>query len=137
MSDQHDKIQEELIDIWYGEKQMTEEIKTHLESCSNCAMFWSELDVVKSNLISDEDIEVDERIIGRAFSEAAKEQQRNVNITSLISFIMVAGAILAVIGLLVYAGYGLGVMVIQGMFMFGVPFMIPIILRQRLAKEGK
>ncbi len=79
-----EKIQEELLDIYYGEKHMTEEIRIPLDTFSKCAAYWKELDVLKNRMSAfDRKVEIDERIIGRAFSKSNIIVERKKNLRDL------------------------------------------------------
>ena len=136
MTKQHEKMQKDVLDVYYGEKPMTEEIKEHIDTCSECARYWSELDLLKKNMPKfDMDIEVDERIIGRAFSEAIMAEERSKNVRDLAVFIIIAGLILGMVGMLIYLGYGKSIIAVQIILVFFTPLLIPFMIRQRLVKE--
>ena len=136
MSLNHEKIQEELLDVYYGEKHMTEEIKIHLDTCSECAAYWKELDLLKNKMPTfDREIEIDERIIGGAFRKSSILIERNKNLRDLVVFAIIATLILGILGLLIYMGYGKSIIMAQITLMVFVPLLVPFIIRQRLMKE--
>jgi len=135
MSLAHEKIQKELLDVYYGEKPMTEEIRTHLDTCSECAAFLKELEILKNTTNNDMDIEIDERIIAGAFSKASSSMIRRKNLRDFVIFAFGAGLMLGMVGLLIYLGYGKSIIVIQIMLMICVPLLVPFMIRQRLMKE--
>lgn len=73
----HEKAQKQIMDFFYGEKELNEELKNHIENCEECSALWESMNLAK-NLTKDEltlkegDIQVDERIIAAAFREAEK-----------------------------------------------------------------
>lgn len=136
MSLNHQKIQEELLDIYYGEKHMTEEIRIHLDTCSECATYWKELDVLKNRMSAyDREVEIDERIIGRAFSKSNIIVERKKNLKDLLVFAIISSLLLALLGLFIYMGYGKSVIIVQIILMVCVPLLIPFMIRQRLMEE--
>ncbi len=136
MSFSHEKIQEELLDVYYGEKPMTEEIKIHIGNCSECAAYWNKLELLKKELPAfDVDIEIDERIIGGAFREADVLVERSKNIRDLVVFAIIAIVMLGIVGLLIYMGYAKSIIVVQIILMICVPLSVPFMIRQRLMKE--
>ena len=136
MSLNHEKIQEELLDIYYGEKHMTEEIRIHLDTCSECAAYWKELDVLKNRMSAfDREVEIDERIIGRAFSKTNLIVERKKNLRDLIVFAAISSLILALLGLFIYWGYGKSIIMAQIVLMVCVPLLIPFMIKQRLMEE--
>lgn len=136
MSENHEELQKELLDVHYGERPMTEKLKTHLATCSECAEFWSELNILNKNMPTfDMDIEIDERIIGGAFREARISMERSKNVRDLVAFVIVASLILGLVGLLVYMGYGKSIIVVQLFLMICVPLLVPFMIRHRLMKE--
>ncbi len=136
MSLNHEKIQEDLLDVYYGEKPMTKEIEIHLDTCSECAAYWKELDLLKSKILTfDREIEIDERIIGGAFRKSSILIERNKNLRDLVVFAIISSLILGVLGLLIYMGYGKIIIMAQIILMVCVPLLVPFMIRQRLMKE--
>lgn len=136
MSENHEEIQKELLDVHYGERPMTEKLKTHLDTCTECAAFWNELNILKKKMPTfDMDIEIDERIIGGAFREARISMERSKNVRDLVVFVIVACLMFGVVGLLVYMGYGKSIIVAQLFLMISVPLLVPFMIRHRLMKE--
>ncbi len=136
MSINHEKIQEELLDVCYGEKHMTEDIKSHLDTCRECAEYWKDLGLLKNKMSAlDREIEIDERIIGGAFRKSSILIERNKNLRDLVVYVIISSMILGVLGLLVYMGYGKSIIRAQIILMVCVPLLVPFIIRQRLVKE--
>lgn len=138
MSGKHEKQKKDIMDVYYGEKPLTEDIKKHLNTCSECAAFWNELDQMKKNINAfDTEIEIDERIIGGAFRKSSIIIERNKNLKDLLVFVATSMMILSVLGLLIYMGYGKSIIIAQIILMFCVPLLIPFIVRQRLMEEER
>ncbi|AEV68483.1 hypothetical protein [Acetivibrio clariflavus] len=136
MSLEHKKIQKDLLDVYYGEKSMTEEIRRHLNTCSECTEYWNELELIKKNMtLFDTDIEIDERIIGRAFRKSSIIMERRKNIKDLLVFAVISSLILSVLGLIIYMGYGKRIIMAQIIIMVCVPLLVPFMIRQRLMEE--
>ena len=38
----HELIEVDLLDAYYGEKELTSELKTHLDECKQCTTFWEQ-----------------------------------------------------------------------------------------------
>lgn len=136
MSFNHEKIQEELVDVYYGEKPMRDEIKNHIDGCSECAAYWNKLQLIKKELpASDTDIEIDERVIDRAFREADVLMERRKNMRDLVVFAVIASLLAGIVGWLIYMGYAKSIIQVQIILMFCVPLSVPFLIRQRLMKE--
>lgn len=136
MSLEHKKIQKDLLDVYYGEKSMTEEIRRHLNTCSECTEYWNELELIKKNMtLFDTDIEIDERIIGRAFRKSSIIMERRKNIKDLLVFAVISSLILSVLGLIIYMGYGKRIIMAQIIIMVCVTLLVPFMIRQRLMEE--
>ena len=136
MSENHEKIQKELMDIYYGEKTMTEEIKAHIDTCSECAEFSNDLDLLSKKMEAfDIDTEMDERIIGGAFRKANLLMERRKNARDFALFALLSCLMLGIVGFLIYLGYAKSVIILQIILMICMPLSIPFIIRQRLMKE--
>ena len=138
MSRKHEKIKRDILDAYYGEGPMTEEIKRHLNTCSECTAYWNELVQLRKNINAfDTDIEIDERIIGKAFRDSNIIIERNKNLRDLLVFAVISSLILSVLGLLIYMGYGKSIIIAQIILMLCVPLLIPFMVRQRLMEEER
>ena len=138
MSLNHEKIQEELLDVYYGEKHMTEEIKIHLDTCSECTAYWKELELLKNKMSTfDREVEIDERIIGSALRKSSIIIERNKNLRDLLVFAIISSLILGLLGLLIYMGYAKNIIMAQLILMVCVPLLVPFMIRQRLVKEER
>lgn len=136
--EEHELIEVDLMDAYYGEKELSEDLKKHINTCPKCAAFWEKLSVLGDNLsIPDTEIEVDERIIRRAFSEAGKIRAKKREIRDFAVFLLTAAAFLGIVGWLAYIGYGMQIIAVQFLFIIVAPISIPVLIWRRLAKEGQ
>lgn len=134
----HELIEVDLLDAYYGEKELTSELKTHLDECKQCTTFWEQLPTLTDKLsVMTVDVEVDERVIRRAFTEANKIKAMNKERHEVYAFLFIAITILGIAGGLAYNGYAMQIIAVQLLFIVAAPLSIPILIWQRLAKEGK
>ncbi len=134
----HELIEVDLLDAYYGEKELTPELKKHLDECNQCTTFWEQLPMLTDKLSAmDVDVEVDERVIRRAFTEAKKIKAIRKERYEFYAFLFIAITILGVAGGLAYNGYAMQIIAVQLLFIVAAPLSIPILIWQRLAKEGK
>lgn len=136
MSEVHKRCQEELIDVYYGEKEMTSDIKEHLKSCGECSKFWEDIGSIKNAFSSfDLEDEVDERAIRNAFLEAGRRTRNEVNYMEFTLFLFVAAIIIATAGWFAYTGFINIIIGIQFVFMVFAPFSLPFLIKKRILKE--
>ncbi|TYQ15809.1 UNVERIFIED_CONTAM: hypothetical protein Cloal_2299 [Acetivibrio alkalicellulosi] len=136
MSYNHEKIQEKLMDVFYKEGELTKELKSHIDDCSECNSFWRDLNTIEENIPSfDLNIEVDERVIGGAFRKVGILKEKRKNIKDLALFATIASIILGCVGLLANMGYGKSIILVQIFLVIFAPLSIPFMIRQRLVKE--
>lgn len=138
MKDKHEMIEIDLMDAFYGEKELSDDLMKHLDDCPECSAFWKDLNTLGGKLSAiDTEIEVDERIIKRAFSEADKIKYRQTEQRDFVIFLCMAVALLLVAVWLAYNGYAVQIMAVQLFCMAAVPLCIPILIWRRMVKEGK
>lgn len=132
-----EKFKNSLIDVYYSEKILDKNLKRHLETCEECREFYEELNDTKENLkILENDIEIDYSLISGAFDKAEKIQTKRKSIIELILFIVISTSILITVGYIASIGYGMLILKLQLAIFFIVPFMLPIMIKHRLIKEG-
>ncbi|HEY9062924.1 MAG TPA: hypothetical protein VIO64_20870 [Pseudobacteroides sp.] len=125
-----------LIDIYYGESDISNEIKAHLENCSNCREFLSELEELGSGLDHLEmDFSVDNSLINNAFATVDDNTAKKRNIIDLIIFLSISVGIMAVISVLVYKGYGKYLFYGYGVVFLLAPFSLLAFVRESRLKE--
>ena len=134
----HEWIEVDLLDAYYGEKELTPELKKHLDECKQCTTFWEQLHTLTDKLsVMTVDVEVDERVIRRAFTEANKIKAMKKERYQFYVFLLIAITILGMAGGLAYNGYVMQIIAVQLLFIVAAPLSIPILIWRRLAKEGK
>lgn len=138
MKDKHEMIEIDLMDAYYGEKELSDDLKKHLDDCPQCSAFWKDLNALGAKLSEiDTEIEVDERIIKRAFSQADKIKSKHVEQRDFALFLCMAVTFLLTGVWLAYNGYAVQIMAVQLFCMAAVPLSIPFLIWRRLVKEGK
>lgn len=135
----HKKIQEEMIDIFYEEKEWSEELKNHLDTCQECAVFWQELHVLQDKLSFldlPQEMEIDDRLISSAFKKADLFKKSRANLKESMLFLGTAILLLGVESWFIYLGNSM--LILKGQLLMTVlaPFALPVLLKFRLAKEG-
>jgi predicted anti-sigma-YlaC factor YlaD len=126
-----------LIDIYYGETEMSTEIKNHLENCSNCREFLNEMEGLGDQLaIFDTDIPIDCSLVESAFTSVDQKEEKKRNIIDLLIFMSTAIGIFFVIFVLAYKGYGKYLLYGQISVFFLAPFSLIAFLKGRRLKEG-
>ena len=134
----HELIEVDLLDAYYGDKELTPELKKHLDECNQCTIFWEQLPRLTDKLsVMDVDVEVDERVIRRAFTEAKKIKAMKKERYDFYTFLFIAITILGIAGGLAYNGYAMQIIAVQLLFIVAAPLSVPLLIWQRLAKEGK
>lgn len=146
--DMHKQIQEDLIDIHLYEKEFGEMHKEHLATCQQCHDFWQNLKMMQGILINqqnheqrnnetDDEIEIDERVIRRAFKRADKIKSERKNFKDYLLFLSFAVILLGIFVVLGLKGYLMQLMILQIFFIIAAPFSIPIILKIRSVREAR
>jgi len=130
------EYQEILMDIYYGEAEMTMEIEEHLKTCEDCPQFWSGLQEMRETLSEPKDIPIDYGMIRNVMETAEVVEAQKSNIRDLVLFILVASCLLGGIAGLLMLGYAKPVLYLQGILHVGLPLMLPLILWRRKHKEG-
>ncbi|WP_425448489.1 hypothetical protein [Dethiothermospora halolimnae] len=137
MGNNCDKYKSKLIDIFYGEDKMTEEIKCHINNCSQCMKYWEELNQVREELdIFDEDIPIEYEKVNAVFKQVDVINNKRKNILSLISFIILSSIILAIGVLLALMGYGREILLLQTTSYLISPIIMLFIIKIRSRKEN-
>lgn len=132
-----EKIKDKLIDVYYSENVLDENLKHHLNTCKECRKYFEELNDTKDILsILEKDVEIDYSLICEAFEKAEDIQSKRKSILELILFIVIATSILASIGFFASIGYGMLILKLQIVFFFGGPLMVPVMIKRKLLKEG-
>ena len=140
MFSEHEKMQKRILDAFYGEKELTEELKNHIGNCKDCSAFWESMIFLKKRAEDElstkgEDIEAYERIIAEAFREAEKIKEKNKNLRDYIVFILVSVIFLSSVGMFAYMGYGKVILTVQIFIIMFVPILVPFFIKHRLSKE--
>jgi predicted anti-sigma-YlaC factor YlaD len=125
-----------LIDIYYGELEISTGIKAHLENCSNCREFLSEMEELKVDLNHLEmDLSVDDSLIRNAFAFADEKAAKKRKTVDLSIFLSIAFVIMAFIFIFALKGYGKYLLYGQGLIFFLAPFSLLAFVRGRRLKE--
>lgn len=136
MSKNCDSYQSRLIDIFYNEEIMNEEIKNHIESCNHCKEFWDELHDMK--------LEIDKTIveppieyanITQAFEKVEEIKRGRKNLFDLVLFIIISGLLLGTVAFIVLKGYLIEFMYFQIAMYIIIPLSLPVIIKIRSIKE--
>ena len=131
----HKKIQKKLIDVYYGEKELSDELKAHINTCSECAKHWNELKMLSTKLdILESKVEIDGSVIERAFEEAEKLKRRK-KIKEFFAFLCIAAILLALESWIALSGYEVQIIFIQFILMLVILISVPFMLSKRIKKE--
>lgn len=133
----HKKIQKQLMDVYYLEKELSSELRTHLNTCPKCARYWEELKTLDNKLdVLETKLEIDTSVIRRAFEEADKAKIRKER-QDFIAFLCIAASLLTLVSWIAFTGYGAQIILIQVVLMFITPISVPFVLSKRIEKEAK
>jgi len=134
----HKKVQKQLIDVYYGEKELSDELKAHISSCPECAKYWSELKTLGCKLdVLETKVEMDMSVIERAFEMADKTKRRKER-KEFVSFLCIAAILLTLASWIALSGYGVQVILVQFIIlMFVAPISVLFMLSRRIKKEAE
>jgi hypothetical protein len=133
----HKLIEIELMDAFYGEKDLLKKTKDHLDICLQCNAFWKQLHTVREELSTNSDhIEIDERVIKSAFSKADKIKALSRSHRDLVIFSCFIFVILCIVIWFAYNGFTIQIITIQAILVIAAPLTLPLLIWKRLAKEG-
>lgn len=137
MADIHKKMQVQLIEIYYGKKEIPKSVSKHLEDCRQCKTFWDDLQAVDKELeVLNVRAEPDFRVIHGALNLAGSIREGRRNMRDFLVFLVTGLLFLGTAGLLAYNGYGLLIIKLQLGLMITAPVFLPFFMRHRLSKEG-
>ncbi|KNY28774.1 hypothetical protein [Pseudobacteroides cellulosolvens] len=126
-----------LIDIYYGEAEINDEIKAHIESCNNCREFLNEMEGLGDQLaLLDMDIPIDDSLIRNAFNSVDEKTAKKRKIIDFLLFLVMSIGIFSAIFVLAYKGYGKYLLYGQIGIFFLAPFSLIAFFRGRRLKEG-
>jgi predicted anti-sigma-YlaC factor YlaD len=129
-------IQEDLIDIFYDEKKMDNEIEMHLASCGECKAHWDSLHSLKADLfIPDTSAAVDIEGIAQAFQIAGELQKTHKARIDYIVFFLAVLSIMSVVVGIAAMGYGIAVIICQVSAALLTPIILPLLYLRRLGRE--
>ncbi len=131
-------IQDTLLDIHYKEAQWTERVSIHIAKCQECKGYWQRLGEMNEVMLAFDNnlIETDKGIIDQAFIDAEAIEKGKHSRMEFVMFMLIALVIIGFIGWLITIGYGSIILLQQVFLMMLIPFSLPIIIRQKLLKEG-
>lgn len=130
------EYQKNIIDIFYGEMDMNEVVRRHIESCAECRKYYQDLVQVKEKLDNIEHhTPVEYYNITKAFDRANLVEKRR-NLLSLLAFVVLGSIILGLVVALALRGYSKEIIYFQASMYFVVPFLLPMIIKVRSVKEG-
>lgn len=161
MYDNHRKIQTKLTDIYYEKKELPRSLSDHMEHCEQCTAFWNNIHIVSKELnaidvqhtqdvddtqsvrltsyaqrTQDAEVEVDYRVIYRAFSKAERIKEERKNLMDFLVFLGAALFLIGIAGWFVFSGYSSFIIKIQLVLMIISPISLPFLIKGRLVKEG-
>lgn len=131
------RIQGILIDVFYGEILMDEEIETHLKECIECKAFYESLHGLKTEIsILDTVARVDEQVIRQAFQIVENRQKKRKERIEFLIFFLAAVSIMSVV--VAIAAMGCGIEIMIGMLAFAgmTSLMIPLFFIRSMVREG-
>lgn len=129
--------EKQLIDIFYEEETMNDDVKNHLMECQNCKKYWEELNVIRVELDNAYDeVPIEYMKITQAFDNVKEIELRRSNIFSLIIFIIMGGLLLGIGATLIMQGYVKSIIYLQVISHICIPIIIPVFIKLRYIKEG-
>lgn len=133
----HKKIQKQLMDVYYREEELSNELKTHLSNCLECARYLKDLETLNSKLeVLESKLEIDTSVIKRAFEEADRAKRIKER-KDFVAFLCIAVSLLTLASWIAFKGYGAQIILTQLMLMFAAPISVPFMLLKRIEKEAK
>jgi predicted anti-sigma-YlaC factor YlaD len=130
------KIREDLIDIFYNEKQMDREIEMHLDACPHCKSYLASLHELGSKFPKPEASEyADMQIIQQAFLIAQSRQNKRKERIDFIIFLLVVLSIMSIVVGIAAMGYGAVILTVQISFAALTSLLIPLFYIRKSAKE--
>lgn len=130
------KTREDLIDIFYNEKQMDSEIEMHLDTCPECRAYLASLHDLESRFPKPETPEyADLQVIQQAFCIAESRQKKRKERIDFFIFLLAVLSIMSIVVGIAAMGYGMAVLVVQISFAALSSLVIPLIYIRKSAKE--
>lgn len=129
------KIREILIDVFYGESRMDEEMEMHLKECVECRAFYESLHGLKDKIsILDTAAMVDEQVIRQAFRIVDHRQKKRKERMEFAIFLLAAAAVLSIIVVSGALGYGMEIMACMLALTVLTSLIIPLVFIRSMLK---
>jgi len=130
--------QKDLMDIFYQEKQLNNEIKTHIKTCKGCSEYFESLHSIKKEMSI---LEFDQEnnsleIINKAFVIAELQEKRKKEKIEFSLFVLVALIIISIVISSAISGYGNVVFLLQVASLSLSPIIVPLMFIKKLRKES-
>lgn len=132
-----EKYQSKLIDIFYNEEIMNDELQNHRESCYECKEFWDglhQMNLAINKGSYDPPIEYGE--ISQAFQLVENIKEKRRNLLDLALFIIISGLILGLVAFVAVNGYVIQIIYFQLIMYMIIPLTLPVIIKIRSFKES-
>ena len=131
-----ESCQKKLVDIFYNEENMNNELKNHIQTCRSCKEFLGGLYQMKGIMDKakvESSIEYDK--IFQSFKEVENIKEKRRNLFDLVLFIFVSGVLLGLVALLAAKKYLVEIIYFQLAMYIIIPLSLPVIIKIRDLKE--
>ncbi len=136
MSKDCESCQKKLVDIFYNEENMNNEVKNHIKTCHSCKEFFGRLYQMK-DIMDKAKIEpsIEYAEILQSFKEVEIIKEKRRNLFDLILFIIISGVLLGLVALLIVEKYLVEIIYFQLVMYIIIPLSLPVIIKIRSLKE--
>lgn len=131
-----EQIKNELTDVHYGEKPMTEALRRHLKQCPECADHWAALLAMDTFMAFSETEDPFREIVLEKLLAQSKEPRQTHRPMDLFLFLLSALVFLGTALLLAFTGKGRAVASVYAVLFLFSPILLPFMIRHQLAKEA-
>jgi len=131
-----EEMQSKLIDYFYEEKKMDDELSVHLEQCADCQSFLGNLQYTKENLDSmnfdDSLLKLDFESLDRLVDQTINRESRKHTIIDTSIFALIGILILSAFGYMVFGGFITTFLIVQITLVVLLPLSIPLGILSKL-----
>lgn len=127
--------QMELMDVHYGESNMTQELKSHLESCVDCSRYWAGLGELKASMAFPElEDPFKEIVLDKLMAEGISQSGRSRDMREFAAFLLLAAFFLGTCLALVFSGYAIALSKVYFSIFMVSPLLLPFIIKRQTTK---
>jgi len=127
--------QMELMDVHYGESEMTEELRSHLDGCEDCSRYWAGLGELETSMVFPEfEDPFKEIVLDKLMAERENNSGRKRNALDFAAFVLLAGLFLGACLALVFSGHAVALSKIYLSIFMVAPLMLPFLIKRQMTK---